>query len=197
MRANLYLLGAALFEAPRRENHEALRALMWRVIYRSPPDADWVPPLLEIADAHEREESLQRDYLRLFDASGAQPGAAPYGSFWLEPAHEPMGRTTMDVSKLMSRYGMGLDRHAGMLPDHLVAELELMANLAARERTENTRDAQEHLMLDHLGVWVPRFLTALRDSYPPRFYRMAAHYLEAIIAWDSRRLGRARDPIAA
>lgn len=197
MRANLYLLGAALFEAPRRENHEALRALMWRVIYRSPPEAHWVPPLLEIADAHEREERLQKDYARLFEPAAGKGGAIPYGSYWLEPEGEPMGRTTLEISKLMGRYGVGLEGHAGMLPDHIVAELELMANLAARERAENTRDAQEHLLLEHLAVWVPRFLGALRESHPPRFYRMAGRYLEAVLAWDHARMTRASAPIAA
>jgi TorA maturation chaperone TorD len=189
-------LGAALFDEPRPEKHEAVRALMWRVIYRSPVDARWVKPLLEIADAHETESKLLHEYLRLFGHSDAV--ARPYGSYWLEPGQAPIGRTTLEVSKLMRRYGVSLDHHPGMLPDHLVAELECMAHLIERDRLDHTRSAQQKMIVEHLGLWVPRFAGELRACAPSRFYRMATHYLNEVIAWDARDLkGSTRRPIAA
>jgi len=195
MRSSLYLLGAALFDEPRPESKQALHALLWRVIYRSPVEARWVRPLLEIADAHERQDRLQREYARLFKQP--EVAARPYGSYWLEAEREPMGRTTGEVDKLMRRHGMGMERHPGMLPDHLVAEMELMAHLIDRERVEHTLSAEQHLVHNHLSVWVPQFTGALRSCAPSRFYRMAAHYVEDVIRWDVRRLAPDRRPIAA
>lgn len=196
MRASLYRLGMALFDEPRRENHEAVRSLMWRVIYRSPVDARWVKPLLEIADAHERESRLHQEFQRLFVSPHIV--ARPYGSHWLEPENEPMGRTTLELSKLMRRHGFTLDHRPGMLPDHLVAELEFMAHLIDAGRTNNTRGAQQHLLHDHLGAWLPDFTQALLTCQPSRFYRMAAHYLTDVIARDLRTIESPRPhPVAA
>lgn len=187
MRAHLYMLGAALFDEPRPEHHDALRALMWRVIYRSPVDARWVPPLLEIADAHEDATDLRSEHTRLFVLGQAQV-AQPYGSFWLEAEQTLMGRTTAEVSALMRRHGVDVDRRSGLLPDHLISELEFMAYLADHEPLESTLATQGTLLHEHLAVWVPRFTAALRTCEPSLFYRMSAHFLREVIAWDCRRV---------
>lgn len=186
MRAHLYLLGAALFDTPRQENHEAVRALMWRVIYRSPVDARWVAPLLEIADAHQDIEALRSEHTRLF--APGQPSVQPYGSYWLEGEQSRTGRSAIEVSALMRRHGLDAERHAGLPSDHLVTELEFMAYLADREPLEPTRATQAVLLHDHLALWVPRFTSALRASEPPLYYRMAAHFLREVIARDGRRI---------
>jgi len=198
MRAHLYMLGAALFDTPRVENHEAVRALMWRVIYRSPVDARWVAPLLEIADAHQDIEELRAEHARLFVLGQPRVLAQPYGSYWLEGEQTLMGHSTSEVAALMRRHGLDVDRHSGLLPDHLVAELEFMAYLADREPLEATRATQAILLHDHLALWVPRFTSALRASEPPVYYRMAAHFLREVIARDCRRIpSPRRTPVAA
>jgi TorA maturation chaperone TorD len=64
-----------------------------------------------------------------------------------------------------------------------------MAFLATQPPNESAHAAQQILLQRHVGAWVPLFLDALRASEPPRHYRMAAHYLQEIIAWDRRRWG--------
>lgn len=198
MRAHLYMLGAALFDVPRAETQDAVRALMWRVIYRSPVDARWVPPLLEIADMHEDIAELQTEYSRLFVLGKPKVTAQPYGSYWLETEQTLMGRTTTEVSALLRRHGVDVDRRSGLLPDHLVTELEFMAYLADHNGFESTLATQAILLHNHLGVWVPRFTAALRTCEPALYYRMAAHFLREVIAWDCGRIPAPdRTPIAA
>lgn len=197
MRAHLYMLGAALFDEPRQEHQDALRALMWRVIYRSPVDARWVAPLLEIADAHDDVDELRSEYSRLFVLGEPKVAAQPYGSYWLEDEQLLMGRTTVEVGALMRRHGVDVDRRSGLLPDHLVSELEFMAYLADHNALESTLATQSVLLHKHLAVWVPRFVRALRASEPPLFYRMAAHFLREVIAWDCRRVPAPDRAVAA
>lgn len=197
MRAHLYMLGAALFDEPRPEHHDALRALMWRVIYRSPVDARWVPPLLEIADTHEHADELRAEYARLFILGKPKVLAQPYGSYWLENEQTLMSRSTAEVRTLMRHHGVDVDRRSGLLPDHLVSELEFMAYLADHHALESTLTTQATLLHEHLAVWVPRFAAALRACEPPLFYRMAAHFLREVIAWDCRRVPAPSRAIAA
>jgi TorA maturation chaperone TorD len=199
MRASLYLLAATLFDEPRLDRRDDSRALLSRVIYRSPIESRWVPPLLEISDAHEHEERLRREHARLFVLAQPRVVAQPYGSFWLEPDRRLMGDTTIAMAQLMRRHSLAIDEHTGLLPDHLVSELEFMAYLAHREAAEDTRESQAILLGEHLGIWVPQFLAALHTCQPRRHYRMAAHYLNEVITWDLRRLAisSAPHPMAA
>jgi TorA maturation chaperone TorD len=195
MRSSLYLLAAVLFDEPRAELRDARRSLIARVAYRSPNQARWVAPLLEISDARLNEEQLRIEYARLFVLAQPRVVAQPYGSCWLEPDRQLMGNTTIEVRNMMREHGLAPDAHSGLLPDHIVCELEFMAWLAEQE---DTQDTQEVLLQRHLGIWVPRFLDALDTCEPPRFYRMAARYLREVLAWDRIQLNTSRrSPVAA
>ena len=185
MRSSIYLLAAVLFDEPCPELRDTRSRLIARTAYRSPNDARWVQPLLEISDTCKDEDELRSEYARLFLLATPGVVAQPYGSYWLEPEHQLMGNTTVEVAHLMRQHGLAPDARSGLLPDHIVCELEFMAYLAEQENTQTT---QEILLQRHLGVWVPRFLEALDSCQPPRFYRMAARYLREVIDWDQRRM---------
>jgi TorA maturation chaperone TorD len=181
MRAQLYRLAAALFDDPAVEDEAALRPLMARIIYRSPVDARWVPPLLEIAEDHTSIKFLCAEWERIFTGSGVPP----FSACWFEGE---LGRAVgaSEITMLMNRYDRAAGAHTRHRPDHIVSELELMSRLVA-DPDPAVRASEARFFQNHLAVWVPRFAVALRSAHPARRLIMASLYLDRLIVWESAR----------
>jgi TorA maturation chaperone TorD len=196
MRALLYLTAAGLFEQPGRESTDRLQALLAALLQHPSPDKrHWQPLLRQLADClHPDEAQPAAEYNRLFVLAFPRVAAQPFGSYWLEPERQLMGRTTVAVRELMAAHGLGVEG-SGLLPDHIVSELEFMAFLVAQESPHSGRDSQRRLLGEHLARWTPRFTEALRAARPSRRYLLAAELLDRLIAEDLAYLGEGRAPL--
>jgi TorA maturation chaperone TorD len=96
-----------------------------------------------------------------------------------------MGRSTLEVKKMMAEHGIEIAEDTGFLPDHIVSELEFMALLASQDN-EKALQTQQQLLEQHLALWIPRFIAALRAANPASYYQLAADFLEQLIEYEIR-----------
>ena len=111
--------------------------------------------------------------------------AQPFGSFWLERSQQLLGETTLKIKALMAQHGIEIAENSGLLPDHIVSELEFMAYLVSQEATEQS---QHYLFTQHLDIWIPQFITALRAAQPLPRYRLSADFIEQLFDWERTKL---------
>jgi len=111
----------------------------------------------------------------------------PYGSYWLETEQCLMGRSTMEIKEMMAEYGIEVAENTGLLPDHIVSELEFMAYLANLD-DEKVVQTQRQLLEQHLLRWMPQFIAALKKVEPASYYQLAADFLDQLINSDVQEL---------
>ena len=181
------MIAALLFEQPRPGPVEVLRALLVSLLYGAPSEAPWVSTLATLAQRLVgREEALVSEHTRLFVMAIPEVAAPPFASYWLETDRRAGGRATRAVAEAMAEHGLRADHHSGLLPDHIVSELEFMAFLA--KRGAETLATQEWLLEQHLARWTPAFVEGLRAAVPAERYLLAADLLEQLIDWDLENL---------
>jgi TorA maturation chaperone TorD len=182
--AHHYLLVAGLFDLPRRD--AILLGLAQEVADRERDDVPWRETLDAVIDEIQHPtvlpKALAAEHARLFVLNSPRVPAQPYGSYWLERERRLMGDSSMEVRDLMARHGIRTDPESGLLPDHIVAETEVLAWLLAED--DDTRSSRQAL-LEHLRAWTPHFTAALRNAEPLPRYRLAADLLDRFIDWDS------------
>ncbi len=178
-RTALYCLAAGLFDQPDEARNQTILELIRQLAQLPGSSGPWRTLLVGLAQAVQCDlEEAQTEYARLFILSFPEVAAQPYGSYWLEADHRLFASSTEEVARLMGDHGVVVDPESGLLPDHLVAELEFMAFLA--DQGEATWSAQRRLF-DHLARWVPPFLAALRAAAPSPRYSGAADLLERLL----------------
>ena len=191
MRTNLYLLAAGLFDQPDANQTGRLRGLIAELLHQDSSDEAWFSLLLELtARLGVDDGDVAAEYTRLFILAVPQVAAQPFGSCWLEPDHGLMGHTTVQVREMMAACGLKPAR--GLLPDHIVSELEFMAWLSAEEPSVETQEMQRRLLNEHLERWVPRFTAALRAARPSPRFMLAANLLDRLLAEDAHHLNGPR-----
>jgi len=183
MRSTLYLIAAGLFQAPEPDTLCRTRELVSAVLEADPPEAPWRRRLNLLSDQLGRGAGqLAVEYTRLFVLDMPHVAAQPFASFWLDESKLLMGRSTVAVRQMMAEHGIRAD--GGLLPDHIVCELEFMAWLAHREAEEATRGTQRRFLTEHLSRWTPHFTAALREARPSPLFIDAADFLDHLIGWD-------------
>lgn len=110
-------------------------------------------------------------------------------------AGELLGEPAESVAELYERTNFTPDRGEG-IPDHLAAELEFMAGLAAQQAqagtdgpdsVEELRALQEQLF-DHLE-WIDAFADAVAEKDSAEgVYAAVCAFASAIVAWDQKQL---------
>ncbi|RLK51077.1 TorA maturation chaperone TorD [Alkalispirillum mobile] len=179
MRNYLYLLGAIIFDAPSPGRFEAARSLTTALRAQDLPAGH--AAIVERIDSElTLTPQLACEHSRLFVLGNPDVAAQPYAAYWLEG--QLMGECTVNVARHMEAFGFGVDRASGLLPDHIVAELEFLALLSDLE-TPAARDALEAFNDQHLVRWVPLFTRALRraDPAPHPLYAAAADLLDLLL----------------
>ena len=131
-------------------------------------------------------DELAVEYTRLFDVGVSGPPCPLHDGLW---AKDRM-RTMEEVLRFYHHFGLTLDAERHELPDHLVAELELLHYLAFREvealeagiDAGPYRRAQRDFIARHLGAFVPRLREKLAAEKPPRFFAELFRVLEGLLA---------------
>jgi putative dimethyl sulfoxide reductase chaperone len=184
MRPQLYMLASGLFNQPTKERLEALTGLLTQ-LQSNRPDAPWanIFKALETEMAYEKAKEIE--YSRLFILDRLKTPAQPFGSYWLEDDQLLLGKTTIEVKQMMAKHGIEVADNVGLLPDHIVSELEFMAYLASQD---DTLETQHQLLTQHLAKWVPQFIAAIHGANPITYYQLAADFLEKFLTWDQENL---------
>lgn len=190
-RARLYLIAAGLFDQPDQNVAERLWNLIEELLAESLFEAPWLRAVVSLTGHRGADRATDVEYTRLFVLAFPRVAAQPYGSYWLEQDHYLFGVSALEVQEMMATHGLMVREESGLMPDHIVSELEFMAYLASQGDT--TIAAQERLLGGHLARWVPRFTAALREAQPSPYYRLAADFLDQLIQWDQAQLPRIKD----
>jgi len=130
-------------------------------------------------------ETLEHDYIRLFEVGAGRPYCPLY-----EGAHRG-GR--MKIMEELVRFfeHFGLKHASGDHPDHICAEFQFMHYLAFKEAaspSEDLRVAQRDFLYRHLCKWLPRLVGRLDDAREPSpFYSalasVATEFCRSDLAW--------------
>jgi len=173
MRPQLYLFASGLFNQPTPARLEMQRGLLAQLLY-----APWRETLIALDSQLNYNEDIETEYSRLFILAFPNVTVQPFGSYWLEEDQRLMGKSSLEIQEMMASHGIEIAENSGLLPDHIVSELEFMAYLASQEDTQET---QQQLLEQHLARWIPQFTAALRAAKPAPYYRLAADFIELLI----------------
>ena len=186
MRPQLYLFASGLFNQPTLARLEMLRGLLAELRQALPPNAPWGETLIALESQLDYDEGMEAEYSRLFILAFPSQAVQPFGSYWLENDQRLLGDSTLEIKWMMAEYGIEVADNTGLLPDHIVSELEFMAYLAGLDET--TYQTQQKLLEQHFARWMPQFTVALRDANPAPRYRLAADFLDQLIDWDRQQV---------
>ncbi len=153
-------------------------------------------PGLQELPLDELIEDLAVEYTQLFVGPG--PHLSPHESVHAEWGDgrdgELWGPRTVKVKAFIEAAGLGYADSFHEMPDHISAEFELMAKLAAHEaeqwRAGDQKNAlgslriQRRFFDDHLNQWVPGFCHKVIERKESEFYARAAKLARAVLAYD-------------
>jgi TorA maturation chaperone TorD len=183
MRAILYMIAAGLFESPNWEHTRSLQTALAVVQCGIPAGMPCRDTLEAVAHQLADDESLRHEHARLFVLAIPSVAAQPYESYWVPRGNSRKRSAAHKLERMMRSLGMVESRGIRRVPDHIVSELEFMSYMAGLDR--DTSRLQRRLIEEHLARWVPRFTEAVRAANPAPRYRLAADYLDQLIAWDA------------
>ncbi len=183
MRPQLYMFASGLFAPPTADRIEILHNLLIELLS---VDSPWKETLSAFDGQFNYSEDREVEYSKLFILAFPHLAVQPFGSYWLEDDQSLMGKSSIKIRNLMAEHGIEIAEDVGLLPDHIVSELEFMAYLATQDETKHT---QYQLLEEHLALWTPQFTAALRDANPAPYYQLAADFLDKLIESDVQEFG--------
>jgi TorA maturation chaperone TorD len=175
-----YLLASGLFNQPTPACIENLRSLLNELLQTIPKNALEFPILMALKPQLNYNEELETEYSRLFILAFPNKAVQPFASYWLESDHSLMGNSTLEIKHKMAEHGIEVAENSGLLPDHIVSELEFIAYLASQD-DEKARQTQRQLLEQHCAHWMPLFIEALNKANPMPYYQLAANFLKQLI----------------
>lgn len=136
------------------------------------------------------DQDLLVDYAKLFVGPN-ELLAHPYGSVYLDGPKILMGDSTIDVIATYRDADFAITADIKEMPDHIAVELEFLyllcynESLAEVEQRCEDRDhwcsRRQQFIENHLGRWVERFCSKLRDNTEYGYYRNLADLTEAFV----------------
>jgi TorA maturation chaperone TorD len=155
-------------------------------------DLDPRPVLDRLPESQQALNALYEDTFGLLVSSACPPYETEYvdSKFAFQRSN-----ALADVSGFYHAFGLTTsDRHPDR-PDHVVLELEFMAQLLGLERDaadddadrraaqrQVCREAQAHFFREHIAWWMPVFARLLGREEPQGFYAAAGVFLAALIS---------------
>jgi len=176
----LYLLASGLFNQPTPARINDLCRLLNDLLQTTPKNAPMLPILKALKSQLNYNKVLKTEYSRLFILAFPNEPVQPFASYWLESDHSLMGNSTLEIKKMMAEHGIEVAENSGLLPDHIVSELEFIAYLASQD-DEKARQTQRQLLEQHCARWMPQFIEALNKSNPMPYYQLAADFLKQLM----------------
>lgn len=176
----LYLLASGLFNQPTPARIDDLRHLLNELLQTMSKNAPVLPILRALKSQLNYNEDLETEYSRLFILAFPGVPVQPFASYWLESDHSLMGNSTLEIKKMMAEHGVEVAENTGLLPDHIVSELEFIAYLASQD-DEKAQQTQRQLLEQHCVRWMPQFIVALNQTNPMPYYQLAADFLKQLI----------------
>lgn len=131
----------------------------------------------------------EADYLRIFETDVPKPAVSLYEGMSAKPAER--AATLLELKAFFRQFGLAMNESVGELEDSVMAELEFMQFLAAKEAEaiEIGRDrrpyqlAQRDFLGRHLGKWLPD-LAHSAAGVSSSFYRSAAQIAAMFVGRD-------------
>lgn len=133
-------------------------------------------------------EELEVEYCRLFVGPGVVE-VPPYESIYRATELEiqkglVMGDVAFEVQNKYKKAGLAIKKDFTDMPDHIAVEILFVAYLEAMESSNPGQNYLEHkdqFMKEHLGVWVPNFIDAIKRKGHHPWYIYVAGLLEDTI----------------
>ncbi len=146
-------------------------------------------PLLHAVEALEGLplSRLQAEHTRLFINNFPRLPAPPHESVYREG--RLMGEASAELLALYGAWGLEVEP---LLADHIGAELEFMAFLAALPAEEETLAARRHFLHHHLLAWAPTFAKDVEQAAELPFYRSLAVLLRTFLLEEAQALPSTR-----
>lgn len=115
---------------------------------------------------------IRREYTRLFISAPSALPCPPYESVYLGGKREIMKEETHYILKIMDRWGLKLKRDLVDLPEHVAAELSILAFLLDKVEALNEERAKEDLveLLRRMNSWVPKLRECIEAEGKERIY---------------------------
>jgi DMSO reductase family type II enzyme chaperone len=138
-------------------------------------------------------DRFQSEFIRLFEVGSRGRASCP-----LYSGHYAVDRLRA-MEELVRFYNFfGLRPAPGLMPDHLVVELEFVHYLAFKEAEDGADKtsfqlAQRDFLERHLTNWLPRLSAALKGERPLPFYRSLVALTNRFLAADRAYLAAALD----
>jgi len=146
--------------------------------------------------AYDQErQDIERSYRKLFGLT-AFSESCPECEIEYHPNTDVSYRSQQmaDVAGFYRAFGMQLSRRAGERVDHVSIETEFLHLLSVKEAVarieqeengaEICRDARRKFFREHVGWWLPAFVTLLRRLAPGSFYPALASFAAALAAQE-------------
>jgi TorA maturation chaperone TorD len=153
--------------------------------------------LLEVTSNPIQFERIQNGFTRLFVGPG-KVEVDPWESVYLRKDAVLFQPSTLEVRKAYVAQGFIPQNYPHVADDHIALELDFMAQLAARATKDYSMDssasslrvleASETFLREHLLVWVPRFVQALKQAKHAAFYRETGELLGEFLRIDHQAL---------
>lgn len=124
-------------------------------------------------------DDLAADFAAIYLTHGI--GASPCESVWIDDESLAMQQPMFEVRKAYAEYGFKVPDWRQRTDDHLVFQLQFVAQLLEQRNSESLRDAAD-FMDRHLLRWMPDFANRVAQRAATPFYAMLAiltrYYLE-------------------
>ena len=162
------------------------------------------------ATADELRHALSVEATKLFIGT-VNPEVTPYEGIWYANEKDIqallyVNPKAMAVERFMKACGLGRPEGTNEPLDHVATECELLEYLALRAYTPEALGDEEALaeellpggsaaaayqefFNEHVVAWVPAFCEAVKEKARIAFFRDAADYLAALVAWNRDYLG--------
>lgn len=150
-------------------------------------------------------QGLEAEYLRIFETGVPKPPVSLYESAYIRDTQR--AGILLELKSFFDHFGLTLASESHELEDQIVAELDFMQFLTAKEAQAIDRQfdptpyrrAQRDFLTRHLGRWLPAMAQSA-STIPAGFYRSAstitAMFVECDLTSVTATLVPAADPIA-
>jgi TorA maturation chaperone TorD len=126
-----------------------------------------------------QSDDLAADFAAIYLTHGI--GASPCESVWIDEESLAMQQPMFEVREAYAEYGYKVPDWRQRTDDHLVFQLQFVAQLLERHDSQSLRDAA-HFLDRHLLRWMPDFANRVAQRAATPFYAILAmltlHYLD-------------------